>query len=381
MKITTPTLLALSLFATPLEGCKPPAATGDHAGQQQSHEESAGEAGHGEHAIWLTSPKRQDTTITQEYVCRIKSCRHIEIRTMASGYLKPIGVKEGQRVRAGDVLFEIVPAVYQTRLEAERAEAETARIECANTQKLVQDNVVSGQELAIAQAKLNRAEARLRLAEVELSFTSIQAPFDGIIDRLEAQHGSLVDEGDALTTLSDNSVMWAYFNVPEARYLQYMAEANDPGEGHRIELELANGRTFGTQGRIGAIEADFDNKTGNIAFRADFPNPDYVLRNGQTGKVLIRSTLPGALLIPQRATFSLLAKRFVFVVGEDGVVHQREIVVDHELEDVFVVRSGLAESDRFVLEGVAEVRDGQRLERPGFRPPDETLSSQKFYAE
>lgn len=379
MKNTKPLLIALMLAVPLLQNCGP----GNHSdAAKPGHDAAEGEhAAAGEHTIWLTSPAKRDTRITQEYVCRLRSCRHIDICALSSGYLKPISVKEGQRVREGDVLFEIMPAVYQAKLEAERAEAEAARIECANTKKVVEEGVVSSQELAIAEAKLGRAEARVRLAEVELAFASIRAPFDGIIDRLGMQHGSLVSEGDVLTTLSDNLVMWAYFNVPEARYLEYVAEGSKSGEDRDIDLVLANGQVFPAKGTIGAIEADFDVKTGNIAFRADFPNPDSVLRNGQTGKVRMHARLRDALVIPQRATFSVLAKRFVFVVGEDGIVHQREIAVDHELEDIFVVRSGLAEGDRIVLEGIAQVRDGERLEHFEFRPAEEVLSKQKFYAE
>lgn len=169
MNLTIQLLSVLLLGLLSLPGCDRGAHSNDQpAGHGAEHGESAGHAGHGGHDIWLTSPRRQDTTITQEYVCRIMSCRHITIRPLASGYLQPITVKEGQRVKAGDVLFQIVPAVYQARLEADRAEAEAARIECANTRKLVEDNVISAQELAIAEAKLGQAEANVRLAEVEI---------------------------------------------------------------------------------------------------------------------------------------------------------------------------------------------------------------------
>ena len=368
------TLMSTLLMASlTIQGC----------GRQQhpNTEHANAETEHAQHAILLTTPATRDVTITQEYVCRIRSCRHVEIRSLASGYLEPIAIQEGQRVRSGDLLFRIFPAAHQARLEAERAEAQAARIECENTRRLVASDVVSAQELALAEAKLGQAEARVRLAEVELAFTSIRAPFDGIIDRFEQQHGSLVNEGDILTTLSDNSLMWVYFNVPEARYLEYVAGSPGSGEGHEIELVLANGRTFSEPGSIGAIEADFDGKTGNIAFRADFPNPSLVLRNGQTGKVRIHGTVRDALVIPQRATFTVLAKRYVYVVGEDDIVHQREITVAHELEDIFTLQSGLKREERIVLEGVAQVHEGDRLERPAFRPPEEILPKLKFRAE
>ncbi|MCB9853067.1 MAG: efflux RND transporter periplasmic adaptor subunit [Phycisphaerales bacterium] len=370
MKSATILLIALSVIAQVISGCT-------HT-EAASHDETAE---HEQHTIWVTSPNKQDVTITQQYVCQIHSRRHIDVCTLQSGYLEEIEVNEGQKVAAGDALFKILPTLYEARLEAERAEAEVARIECNNTRKLVEQQVVSGPELALAEAKLAKAEAQVKLAEVELNFTVIKAPFDGIIDRLHEQQGSLVDEGDMLTTLSDNSLMWVYFNVPEAQYLEYMADEEKASATHAIELVLANGQTFSESGSIGAIEANFNNETGNIAFRADFPNPNFLLRHGQTGKVLIHRTSQGALVIPQRATFTILAKRYVYVVGADNVVRQREIEVEHELDDIFVLESGLTKDEKFVIEGVAQVRDGQKLEQYKVRSPYEALSNQKFHAE
>ena len=182
--------------------------------------------------------------------------------------------------------------------------------------------VVSENEVKLFEAKLARAKAKADLAQAELNFTNVTAPFDGIVDRLHEQEGSLIKEGDILTTLSDNSVMWVYFNVPEKQYLEYMASPKQDKEEQKIELELANHDKFPQPGKIGAIEAQFNNETGNIAFRADFPNPDGLLRHGQTGTILIHRTLKNALVIPQRATFELLDKRYVWVVGEDDVAHQ-----------------------------------------------------------
>jgi membrane fusion protein (multidrug efflux system) len=128
------------------------------------------------------------------------------------------------------------------------------------------------------------------------------------------------------------------------------------------------------------IEAQFNNETGNIAFRADFPNPDSLLRHGQTGTILIHQTLKNAVVIPQRATFELLDKRYVWVVGEDDVAHQRLITIMHELEDIFVIKSGLGVKDKIVLEGVRQVEEGSKVEYE-FRKPEEALKDQKFHAE
>jgi membrane fusion protein (multidrug efflux system) len=294
--------------------------------------------------------------------------------------LESIPVKEGQAVKQGELLFEILPTLYQARLDSDVAEADLAQIEFNNTQKLNQQNIVSEQEVALARAKLAKAQAKVKLAQAELNFAKIKAPFDGIIDRLHQQQGSLISEGDVLTTLSDNTVMWVYFNVPEARYLEYKSGLEHEDKTLQVELKLADHSKFPQPGVIGAIEADFNNETGNIAFRADFPNPDALLRHGQTGTVLINRLLPQAIVIPQRAKFEILAKQYVFVVGDDNVVQQREIEIQHELDDIFVIQKGLRAEDKIVLEGVRQVRDGDRVDYE-FKDPQDVLSNLKNHAE
>ena len=331
-----------------------------HKHEEQPHQEH--------HKIVGTSPEARDVIITQEYVCQIHSQRHINVCALEGGYLVEIAVKEGQAVKKGDSMFKIVPTLYQAKLDAESAEARLAQLEFNNTKKLFEQKVVSQNEVQLLDAKLAKAQAKAKLAGAELNFTNIRAPFDGIVDRLHEQLGSLIKEGDILTTLSDNSLMWVYFNVPEARYLEYMADLGKNKEIGQIELVLANGNKFQQIGKIGAIEAQFNNETGNIPFRADFPNPDGLLRHGQTGTVLIHRVLKDAIVIPQRATFEILDKRYAYVVGKDDVVHQREIVIQNEMDDIFVIKRGLGVDDRIVLEGIRQVRDGEKVEYEFSRP-------------
>lgn len=339
------------------------------------------EAAHHEiHKITATSPKQTNITITERYVCQIHSQRHIKVRALEMGYLEAIQVKEGQAVKEGDLLFNVRPILYQTKFDAENAEADLAQLELNYSKKLFDDKVVSQNQVKLLEVKLAKAKAKAKQAAAELDFATVKAPFDGIIDRLHHQHGSLVQEGEILTTLSDNSVMWVYFNVPEARYLEYMAEMKQNKEELKIELELANGKKFEQVGKIGAIEADFNNENGNIAFRADFPNPERLLRHGQTGTVVISRVQKDAIVIPQRATFENLAKRYVYVVDNDDVVHQRQIVVDHELDDIYVLSSGPGVDDRIVLEGIRQVREGEKVEFE-FREPELVLADQKNKAE
>ena len=174
--------------------------------------------------IVLTSPKAMDVTVTQQFVCQIRSQRHIDVCALDGGYLQDISVKEGQAVKKGEVMFRILPVLYKARLDAELAEARLAQLEYNNTDSLFKGKaVVSENEVLLFKAKYDRAKAKADVAQAEMNFTEVKAPFDGIVDRLREREGSLIKEGDVLTTLSDNSVMWVYFNVPEAQYLEYMA--------------------------------------------------------------------------------------------------------------------------------------------------------------
>ena len=148
----------------------------------------------------------------------------------------------------------------------------------------------------------------------------------------------------------------------------------------KIELKLANGTTFNQIGKIGAIEADFNNETGNIPFRADFPNPDRLLRHGQTGTVMISRVQNDAIVIPQRATFEVLAKRYVYVIDDENVVHQREIKYSNELDDIFVIEKGLDVNDKIVLEGIRQIHDGDKVEYED-NPPEQVASHLKYHAE
>lgn len=342
------------------------------------HEE---EVHHEPHKVVVTSPKAKNITITQQYVCQIHSQRHIEVCALKGGYLQQILVKEGQAVKKGDLMFKILPVLYQAQLDAELAEANLAELEVNYAKKLSEANVVSAKEVPLHQARLAKALAKAQLARAELKFTDVTAPFDGIVDRQLQQLGSLIKEGDLLTTLSDNSVMWVYFNVPEARYLEYMAGVKRKQEDPKIELELANGEKYEYPGKIGAIEANFNNQTGNIAFRADFPNTDdRLLRHGQTGNILIHRVQPDSLVIPQRATFQVLHKRYVYVVDKEGIAHQREILVQNEMDDIFVLKDGLGVGDKIVLEGTRQVHDGEKVAYE-FSPPELVMTHLKNRAE
>lgn len=317
----------------------------------------------------VTEPVVVDTAFTKEYVSQIRSVRNIELRAQEKGYLQHIYVDEGQFVQQGQLLFRIMPKMYEAELLKAKAEAKAAEIELQNTKTLTAKNIISKNEQAVAQAKLDQANAEMALAKLHLSFTEIRAPFSGTIDRLPMKLGSLIEEGELLTTLSDNSEMFAYFNVSEPEYLNYQMDVKDRAD-KTVTLLLANGEPMKQKGKVEVIEGEFDSETGNIAFRAKFPNPDKLLRHGETGKILMTIPLKNALIIPQKATYEIQDKKYVFVVGADSKVRSREITVRGELPDLYVVESGISEHDQILLDGVQKVRDDEKIQYEKLDPQD-----------
>jgi len=309
----------------------------------------------------VTSPLSMDTSFKKDYVAQIQSLQNIEIRAKIDGYIENIHVDEGQLVKKGQLLFSIRPLQAQAELKKAKAEAAKAEVEMMNVKKLAEKNIVSQSELAMAVAKLEGAKAEVSLAEVELSYANVYAPFDGVIDRIKFKVGSLIDEGTMLTSLSNNKEMYAYFNVSEIEYLDYK-NRKDSKDKDAVTLLLANGQAHKYVGNIQNIEGEFDNSTGNIAFRAKFPNPEYLLKHGETGKVQLRIDLKNALLIPQKATYEVQDKVYVFVVDKNNVVKSRNIIVKQKLSNIYVIEKGLSIDDKILLEGVQVVNEDDKIQ-------------------
>jgi len=327
-----------------------------------------------------TSPVRIDTSFTKEYVAQIQSIKNVEIRAQEKGYLQSINVDEGRYVKAGQVLFQIMPNLYRAEYLKAQAEVKEAELELLNAKTLSDKDIVSKSESAIAQAKLDGARAEMELAKLHLSLTEIKAPYDGVLDRIPLKLGSLIDEGALLTTLSDNKSVFAYFNVPESEYLNFKNQG-DSGNTNMVSLLLANNELHKYKGVVETIEGQFDNETGNIAFRAKFPNPDMLLKHGETGKVLMTVPLHHALIIPQKATYELQDKVYLFVIDKDNIVRSRAITVKNRMPDIYVVDDAdLNEGDKILLEGVQKVKDGDKINFE-FEKPEDVLGHLRLKAE
>ena len=308
----------------------------------------------------VTSPLQIDTTIYKEYVAQIHSANHIELRSQEKGYLQKIFVDEGQMVKKGQVMFKLLPAIYEAEVGKAKAELNFTEIEYKNTKKLADDNIVSANELALAKAKLDKAKAELQLAQAHLGFTEIRAPFDGIMDKFHTLLGSLVDEGEQLTSLSDNRKMWVYFNVAESEYLDYIQKVRSKNK-QKVLLQMANKEIFGTVGYVETIEADFNNETGNIAFRATFQNPKGILRHGETGNIMMTIELKNAIIIPQKSSFDVLDRKYVYLVDEKGLIRSKEITIAQEIPHFYVLASGLKPTDKILLEGLGKVKNNEKI--------------------
>jgi membrane fusion protein (multidrug efflux system) len=321
--------------------------------------------------------QEDDILLEQEYVADIQASQNIELRARVKGYLEKIHVDEGRRVQKGQVLFTIDDDIFVSELEKTKAslqiaeaEARVAELEMRNVKLLVDREVVNKTELELAKAKYDAlmarvAECRANVsnATINLSHTVIKAPFDGIIDRIPYKVGSLIDEGTLLTTVSDILTVNAYFNVSENEYLGYMKAliGDSMKTSDRVELILVDGEVYPQKGLIETMEGEIEQGTGTIAFRARFPNPDNLLKHGASGRIRLSRKMDDALLVPQKSTFEVLDRTYVYVTDANGVISQRTIQPEARYGLYYIVRSGLKKGDRVVFEGIQNLKEGDKI--------------------
>jgi membrane fusion protein (multidrug efflux system) len=326
--------------------------------------------------IPVTELKTQSAKLHREYVGDIHAVKNVEIYARVKGYLEEVYVDEGKEVKKGQVLFRINNEEYEANLAKAKAalqsavaDAKGAELELKRVKLLVEKNVISKTEVEVAEAKLAAVNAKIEEARSEksnaslqLAQTQIRAPFNGIIDRIPFKTGSLINEGTLLTTLSDTKSVFAYFNVSENEYLEYV-KARGKGESKQelVELELADGSYFKHKGTIETMEGAFDEGTGSIAFRARFSNPDKLLKHGSTGTIRLTNHVENALLIPQKAAFEIQDKNFVYVLQKDNKIKTRTFTPQSRLGDYYVVKSGLEPGEKIVYEGLQGLKDGATI--------------------
>ena len=325
----------------------------------------------------VTNVLVKDTNLYREYVADIQAVQNVELRARVQGFLERIYVDEGQVVRKGQILFKINDEEYRAELakananlESAIAEAKAVELEVDRLGVMVEKKVISETELGVAQAKLKAVNAKIEQsrwaksnAELRLSYTSIRAPFHGIIDRIPFKVGSLIDHGTLLTTVSDISEVFVYFNVSEGEYLEYVKSTVEETDGRNtlVSLMLADGTLYPFDGSVETMGGEFQASTGSISFRARFPNPNSILKHGATGKIRLSNTVTDAIMIPQKAAFEIQDKNFVFVVDSTNQVRMRNFVPKTRFSHYYIVESGLKSGEKIVFEGIQDIRDGMRI--------------------
>jgi RND family efflux transporter MFP subunit len=331
----------------------------------------------GPQVLPVTNVLVRDTNLFREYVADIQAVQNVELRARVQGFLERIYVDEGQVVKKGQLLFKINDEEYKAELakananlESAIAEAKAVELEVDRLKVMVEKKVISETELSVAEAKLKAVNAKIEQArwaksnaQLRLSYTSIRSPFHGIIDRIPFKVGSLIDHGTLMTTVSDISEVFVYFNVSEGEYLEYVkntvAESNK--DNRLVSLMLADGTLYPYDGNVETMGGEFQASTGSISFRARFPNPNSLLKHGATGKIRLSNTLIDAIMVPQKAVFEIQDKNFVFVVDSSNQVRMRNFIPKTRFSHYYIVESGLKSGDQIVFEGIQGIRDGMRI--------------------
>ncbi len=322
--------------------------------------------------------KYENTVFNNNIVADIQAIKNVEIRTRVKGFLEKILVDEGAEVRKGQPLFKLSSPEYAAEftkaksvLQRAIAEEKAANLEVERVRMLVEKNVIAKSELILAESKVQvaaatvaEAKASLNNAKAFMSYCTITAPYDGVINRIPLKMGSLVNEGDLLTSISDISNIYAYFNLSETDYLRYL-KAKRKGDSipdeNNVQLELADGSLYKHKGKVETVASEIEGSTGAIAFRARFINPDKLLKHGASGTIKLSTDVENVIMVPQKAVMEIQDKNYVYRVGKDNRVKMHGIVVGNRKGLNYIVQSGLQTGERIVLEGVQILRDGDQI--------------------
>ncbi|SDH20160.1 efflux RND transporter periplasmic adaptor subunit [Prevotella communis] len=322
----------------------------------------------------------QNASLQSTYPATINGVQDVEIRPKVSGFLTQINVTEGQTVSAGQVLFVIDNETYQAQVRQAQAAVNTAQ-SAVNTAKLTFDNtkklhaskVVGDYELQTAentflsaQAQLAQAQAALSSAKEALSFCYVKSPAAGVVGTLPLKKGALVSASNVLTHVSDISTMDVYFSMTEKDMLTMsQGEGGLKGAVEKfppLKLQLADGTMYAYDGHVTSISGVIDRSTGSVQLKAQFPNPEKLLKSGGSGSIVIPSVADSAIVIPQRVVMEVQNKKFVYVLKENNKVAYTEITVDPQNDGMnYIVTSGLKVGDKYVTNGITKLTDQMEI--------------------
>lgn len=328
----------------------------------------------------------------------IKGKTDIDIRPQVSGFITKVHVDEGQHVRKGQPLFTLDQVTFQAAVDqasqavnAAQTAVNTATLTAQNKRRLYDKNIISEYEwqladndLQNAKAQLANAKAALTSAKKNLSYTVVTSPSDGVVGAIPMREGSLASPSSAqpLTTVSDISQVYAYFSLTEKDIL-HMSGGAGSLQGAisampEVSLRLADGSLYPERGRVATVSGVIDPATGAASVRALFPNANGLLRSGSTGSIVIPRDLKNVMVIPQKATFELQDRKFVYVVNDSNAVKSVPVTVEANSDGrTYVVTSGLTPGQRIVTEGVGTtVREGMVINPVEGKPAAEEPAAQ-----
>lgn len=330
----------------------------------------------------VVSVSSSNVELISSYPAVIKGKQDVEIRPQVSGFITRLAVDEGSVVRKGQTLFIIDPVQYEEAVNAARAAVNvakanmaTAELTAQNKRELAKNNIIGAYDLQMAEnsllsskALLAQATAQLVNAEKNLSYTRVSSPSDGVVGTIPFRVGSLVSPSIAtpLTTVSDISEMYAYFSMTERQLLGFTAKGTSSkdilGTMPSVQLKLIDGTIYADTGKVETMSGVIDQTTGSVSIRARFSNKSQILRSGGTGIVLVPAKMTDCIVIPQKATYEIQDKRFVYMVDDKSTVKSTPIEI-FTLDDGqnFVVTSGLKAGDKIVVEGISSLKDGMQI--------------------
>ena len=320
-------------------------------------------------------------TTYQDYPASIEGTVNVEVRPQVSGALAKVFVDEGALVKAGQPLFKINDQPYRAQLNNALASLHAAEAAIINSQldidkltPLVQNKVVSDYQLKAARAayqvgkaNIEQAKANVSTAQINMGYTLIKAPVSGYIGRLLKKQGSLVSpqDADALTQLSDVHDVHVYFSLGEKDFVNFKEQyagttiADKLKHLPSVDLLLSDNSAYARKGKIDMIDGQFDKSTGAITVRATFPNPQGLLRSGNTGKVRLSLPHNNALVVPIAATVEMQDKVFVFAVADSNKVKKVPINIVGKSGTGYIVNNGVKAGDLIVLSGMDLLKEGQ----------------------
>lgn len=330
----------------------------------------------------VISVSRSTIETTESYPATIQGRQVVELYPQVSGTISKLLVKEGERVKQGQVLFIIDQVPYQAALRtatanvnAAKAQVDVAQLDYDSKIILFNEEVISEYDLAmanntlaIAKAGLEQAKALETNARNDLSYTEVKSPCNGVVGTLPYRVGALVGPSipQPLTTVSDTEQMYVYFSLTEHEMVSRMqqqgsfnkvAEAFPP-----VSIQMANGNNYSLQGEVESISGIVEKSTGALSARAVFPNPDGILLTGSTGRLIVPQTHKDVIVIPQTATYEIMNKTYVYR-SVHGRAHAAIIRVQPLPDGLrYIVLDGLEEGDVIISEGAGYVREGMEIQ-------------------